>query len=124
MKTGRSWDGSCCRGARKSCRRGGSTTRLKPCCALATLNYKQCALLPVRSLRSVSNERGVGVTFRYSRLPGGRIRFRQCKATGCVCALLSPRCPLAHKESQLQKFIRENRPSCRNGQVCPSRCPQ
>src|SRR5215468_10199079 len=66
MKTGRSWDGSCCRGARKSCRRGGSTTRLKDCCALATLNYEQCALLPIRSSRCVSNEREVGATFRYS----------------------------------------------------------
>src|SRR5262245_61051573 len=67
MKTGRDWDGSCCWGARKSCRRGGSTTRLKHCCALATVNCKQCPLQPVRSSRSASNEQGVGVAFRYNR---------------------------------------------------------
>src|SRR5215475_9817504 len=67
MKTGRDWDGSCCWGARKSFRRGGSTTRLKHCCALATVNCKQCPLQPVRSSRSASNEQGVGVAFRYNR---------------------------------------------------------
>src|SRR5215831_8113005 len=123
MKTGRSWDGSCCRGARKSCWRGGSTTRLRPCCALATLNYKQCALLPVRSLRSVSNERAVGVTFRYSRtvdIYDFANARRQAASAPCYRRDARSRT----RSRKLQIFTRENRPSCRNGQVCRSRCPQ
>jgi len=135
MKTGRNWDGSCCWGARKSCRRGGSTTRLKHCCALATLNYKQCASLPARSSRSVSNERGVGVTFQHSRPPCGRhLRFRHARQgralsapsisgphVGPVVAATPAHAP--EVASRIFIFVK-NQPPCLNGQARQSRRPR